>query len=172
MAEHRFKPVFPDFTWDVEINWSKPVNLEDAREHFCELDQTHTYFYKIVGKRGEKFKLFYIGISERQRIEDRLNNLDHIEKQERLRLENKGYALMVSTGTYELDEEDRSQKRWNQRNVKMLESVLIFAHSEHERFANKKSRVWFTSKYAFSVRNKGFLRDGMHRHVYYGLFHR
>ncbi len=91
----------------VTIKWHKPVLLPKCKKAEFEIDQKNIFLYKIIGKRGDTCKLFYIGKSERQNIEDRLYNNDHRLKQEVIREKNKNYALYCSLGEFIEIEDDR-----------------------------------------------------------------
>jgi hypothetical protein len=155
---------------NVTIKWHKPVKLPIGRRALFDQDQTDVFLYKILAKRGEIVKLIYIGMSEKQNIEDRLYNKDHQVKQEFMKEENNGYVLYCSLGEFVQNGDDTSSFRWSKKHVKLIEKMLIISHSDDHPLINKKGISWFgTDKEWIQIKNTGYLKDGMFKVVSYGL---
>lgn len=153
---------------DVNINWHNPVKLAENWEAYSKIDQDNIYFYKIVAKRGEKYKLIYIGMSEKQYIHDRLYNKDHQLKQKIMKEMNNGWVLYSCLGELK-DYTDNNQLNWTRKHIALIEKMLIISHSDFPSLTNKKGINWFRSGSWVKINNTGFLKDGMYRILTFGL---
>jgi hypothetical protein len=165
---NRLYPIFKYSYRCIEIKWHKPILLQDSKMHLIGLDQTNIFLYKIVAKRGDQYKLIYIGMTEKQWIEKRLYNKDHQVKQQFMKEANNGWRLHVSVGEFVKDDEFLVDFSWAKRNIKIIEKLLIIIHSEFKSLHNKKEISWFSTGTWLEIKNKGFLKDGMCKLICYG----
>lgn len=155
---------------NVNIKWHRPVKLEDNWKYYSDINQDDIFLYKIVAKRGEKYKLIYIGMSERQTIQSRLYNKDHQIKQQFYKEENNGWVLYCSVGEFfSLDNE--ASNKWAKHHVKQIEKLLIITHADFPSIQNIQGTRWFYPNKAWiNIKNSGFIKDGMFKIISYGLF--
>ena len=95
MAKKKFIHLFPNYTnWQtvVTIDW-QPFESYNQFLQKSEEDQSDGYFYKIVGKRGNLYRLLYIGMTYKQTPTKRLKQ--HEKKINQLKEQNKDYAIQV-----------------------------------------------------------------------------
>jgi hypothetical protein len=167
-----YSQLFPDAFNEVHIKWSNPIKLSQNWEHLSLTDQTNSFLYRIVAKRGEKYKLIYIGMTEKQSIHERLYNKDHQLKQQFMKESNKGHVLYVSIGEYIQKNEEIKSFKWAKNNTKIIEKFLIVTHSEIKSLINKKNINWFSTGAWLTIRNHGFLKDDLLKNISYGIFKR
>ena len=165
---NKLTPIFTDSYRIVDIKWHHPIPLVESQKELRKIDQDNTFLYKIVAKRGAKFKLIYIGMAERQTIHLRLYNKDHQIKQSLMKEENNGWVLYVSIGEFLKKEKYESSFRWAKKNIKIIEKLLIVTHSEVEYLHNKKDVKWFNSGSWIQIKNYGFRDDKMYKTINYG----
>jgi len=153
----------------VNIKWHNPVKLALTWDEYNKIDQSDIFFYKIIKKRGEQYKLLYIGMSEKQLIHKRLFNKDHKIKQQILKEENNKWVLYSCLGELVQTNDENDSFNWSKKNIHLIENMLIITHSDFENLTNKKNIRWFSSNYAWiKIKNTGFLKDGMYKTVTYG----
>lgn len=167
----KFNQLFDHSYKNIHIKWHRPIKLIDNRELYKDLDQDNIFLYKIVAKRGNNYKLIYIGMSEKQQIQARLYNKDHKLKQQFFKEQNNGWVLYCSVGEFIISDDDQTSFRWAKRKVSLIEKMLIITHSEFPSLQNAKCINWFSSEKAWlTIKNSGFVKDGMYKTVSYGLF--
>jgi hypothetical protein len=171
----KYQPLFIEYDFTVaKIKWHNPVLLKENWIEFTSNEKYNhklIYFYKIIGKRKEKGKeneiirLLYIGYTGRD-VHKRLNEKDHLEKQERIKLENAGYRLYVCAGELE------SVNPQNRITIKDLETLLIYSHknTQFDKLINVSNAISHNINRSILIENSGYLRDGMYKKVAYGLF--
>jgi hypothetical protein len=167
-----YTQLFPDAFFEVHIKWSNPVRLTENWGHLSSIDQENIYLYRILAKRGDKYKLIYIGMTEKQEVHKRLYNKDHLQKQGLMKEQNNGWVLYLSVGEYIVKNDDFESFQWAQNNTKIVEKLLILSHSEVKSLVNKKGIHWFSSGAWITIINQGFLKDGLMKTISYGLFTR
>jgi hypothetical protein len=153
----------------VTIKWHRPVSLDNAYEKLENLNNKNIFLYKLVGKRGEKYKLIYIGMANKQFVHHRLRNGDHQFKQDYLRCINAGWKLCVSVGEFILDEDYKNDFIWAKKNVKTIEKLLIIGHVGFKSLSNEKEVNWFSTGAWIHLINSGFREDGMYKLINYGI---
>ena len=155
---------FEDNRIDVVIKWEKPITIEEVR-HLQEEKCKDTYFYKIVGRHSNNFKLFYIGKCVEQFVTTRIFQKDHIQKQASFKDAHKKHKLMVSLGNLSNQELTPTQ-------LSNVESLLIYSHT-HDDFSyikNKQCSLTHNVIKNYRITNRGFRQEGMYQTVAYGLF--
>jgi|GEM_PF-4277070 len=167
-----YKRLFDEGIAHVRIKWSKPFPLNDDWSVLSKIDQSHIFLYKIIATRGDNHKLLYIGMSEKQAIEKRLSQKDHLTKQQQMREANKGWRLQYCLGTYVYHTQNGVDVPWALKNIRLLEKLLIITHSDIATLTNKVGVNWFSTGAWVRIYNSGFLKDGMKKEVAYGLFYR
>jgi hypothetical protein len=167
-----YSQLFPDAFCEVHIKWSNPIKLSQNWEHLSLTDQTNSYLYRIIAKRGDKYKLVYIGMTENQEIHVRLSNRDHKAKQGIMKDLNNGWVLYLSVGDYIVKNEDLDSFNWAVLNTKIIEKLLIISHSEIQSLVNKKGVNWFSTGVWLTICNHGFLKDNLLKNISYGIFKR
>jgi hypothetical protein len=165
---NRLYPIFKDSYRCIEIKWHRPIKLQNSKLQLKELNQTNMYLYKIIAKRGPKYKLIYIGMAQKQFIHHRLYNKDHQLKQQFMKEENNGWVLHVSVGEFIKNEDLLNDFNWAKKNIKIIEKLLIIIHSEFESLQNKIAVSWFTTGTWLQIKNRGFLKDQMSKLICYG----
>lgn len=159
--------LFPDYVdWQnvVTINWQNLERYDDFLQKSAE-EQGKGFFYKIVAKRGENYRLLYIGMVYHQWVTDRLGQ--HGEKIANLKEKHKGYSINVSMGN--LDE--ISRKKIKKEYIKEIESLLIYSHSDLNHFPhleNKMNLYSHSVSRPYKIVNKG--TDLMHKTVIWDMF--
>jgi len=148
---------------DVVIKWQKPISIEEVRvlqQEKCK----DTYFYKIVGRHNNKYKLFYIGKCIRQYVTTRIFQKDHISKQAEFKSMHKKHKLMVSQGNLEASYTDTE--------LSNIESLLIYSHTndDYSYIKNKQCSLSHNVIKNYRIENKGWVGENMYRTVAYGLF--
>ncbi|RFZ91224.1 hypothetical protein D0C36_20015 [Mucilaginibacter conchicola] len=150
---------------DVAIKWQKPVSLEEVSE--IEADKCKdTYFYKIIGRHNNNFKLFYIGKCIEQYVTTRIFQKDHLIKQADFKEAHKKHKLLVSFGN--LSEEQKLKPT----ELSNVESLLIYSHT-HDDFSyikNKQCSLSHNVIKNYRIINSGWREEGMYKIVAYGLF--
>jgi len=150
---------------DITINWKKPITIDEVK-YLQEQKCQDTYFYKIVGRYNESYKLFYIGKCIDQYITTRIFQKDHIQKQSQFKLDHKKHTLLISLGNLE-DGEDYTKEQ-----LSNVESLLIYSHT-HDDFSymkNVQCRLNHNVIENYRITNKGWRGEGMYHTVAYGLF--
>lgn len=153
----------------VAIKWHSPVRLAENWEEYSKINQTDIFFYKIIAKRGEKYKLIYIGMSEKQSIHQRLYNKDHRLKQQIMKENNNGWVLYSCLGELKKTKDENDSYEWSKNNVPLIEKMLIITHSDFPSLTNKIGINWFSCNAWIKIKNTGFLKDEMYKIITYGL---
>jgi len=170
----KYQPLFIEQDFAVaKIKWHNPILLKENWIEFSEssiYNHESIYFYKFIAVRKingkEKVRLLYIGYTGRN-VHQRLNDKDHLEKQERIKLENIGYRLYVCAG--DLIEFVNPKNRINEKD---LETLLIYSHknTQFDKLTNITNAISHNINTSVLIENSGYLRDGMYKKVAYGLF--
>ena len=160
--------LFPDLNWQnaVTINWQPLERYDDFLGKDIEA-QGKGFFYKIVAKRGDTYRLLYIGKAYKQWVTDRLGQ--HGEKILTLKDKHKNYSINVSMGN--LDEISRKQIK--EEYVNEVESLLIYSHSDTNNFPyleNKNNVYSHNVTRPYKITNKGELADGMYKTIIWDMF--
>ena len=156
---------FEDKRIDLTIKWKKPITLEEVK-NLQEEKCNDTYFYKIVGRYNESYKLFYIGKCINQYITTRIFQKDHLEKQATFKEAHKRHTLLVSLGNL------TESHNLNNDELGNVESLLIYSHT-HEDFSyikNKQCSLNHNVIRNYRITNIGWREEGMYNIVAYGLF--
>lgn len=148
---------------DVTIQWDKPISIEEVKQLQQEKCK-NTYFYKIVGRHNNNYKLFYIGKCIRQYVTVRIFQKDHIKKQAEFKEMHKKHKLMVSLGNLDGDYSDTE--------LGNIESLLIYSHTNDDFsfIKNKQCSLTHNVIKNYRIENKGWRAEKMYRTVAYGLF--
>jgi hypothetical protein len=158
---------FEDKRIDITIKWGPPITIDEARdltEDLCE----DTYFYKIVGRHGERYKLFYIGKCVKQYFTRRIFQRDHLSKRAGFKADYKKHKIMVSLGNIV----DRKNVKDEERDVDNVERLLIYSHTNTDfpDIGNKQCKINHNVTTNYRIVNRGWRKDNMYQTVAYGLF--
>jgi hypothetical protein len=148
------------------IKWSFPVDP-------TKLEPSETaYFYKFLGRHNNTYKLFYIGKTFKYFVSKRINDADHLAKQEEWKMDHPKHRLLVSVGEIVDCSFNLNWSKTCQKSIDDIESLLIYSHFDPIVYKNK-SKIWSTSiKREYLISNKGFTEEGMLKQIGYGFFYK
>jgi hypothetical protein len=169
----KYQPIFEDEFINAKIKWHKPIPLSENWAEFSDWNKynhKNIYFYKFIAIRENKpnpiINLVYIGYSSRP-IYERLNDKDHIAKQQKAKKDNPGFRFYVCAG--ELLNPDAK----NIKHVKDYETLLIYCHknTHFPKLINLSNAISHSVHKSIIIENSGYLKDKMYKKVSFGLFH-
>jgi hypothetical protein len=158
---------FEDKRIDVTIKWEKPISIEQLKA-LTNNDCEQTYFYKIVGRHGDQYKLFYIGKSVRQYFTKRIFQRDHLNKRADFQVDYKKHKIMFSLGNVI----EKSHLKDETDDIGNIERLLIYSHTNpsFKYMKNKQCKLNHNVIKNYRINNKGWRKDNMYQIVAYGLF--
>jgi hypothetical protein len=169
----KYQPIFEDEFIHAQIKWHKPVPLIDNWAEFSDWNKynhNNIYFYKFIAIRENtpdpRINLIYIGFSTRP-IYERLQDKDHLAKQQKAKKENPGFRFYVCAG------ELLNPSAKNIKHVKDYETLLIYSHknTNFRKLINVSNALKHNIIKSIIIENSGYLKDEMYKKVSYGLFH-
>ncbi|MBV6640758.1 MAG: hypothetical protein KI791_08570 [Cyclobacteriaceae bacterium] len=164
--------VWTEDVYYAQISWRKPI-LYDEVFQLSSAAQKKAYFYKVLGRFGQSYSLMYVGKVYKQDVSTRLLNGDHAFKRNSWQAEHKRHTLMISLGDLVSEHFlDIKREKNRERMIDDLESMLIYSHSYHLKFKNKKNIGSHRIMFEYYLRNSGFIKEGMLRELSYGMFYK
>jgi len=169
----KYQPIFEDEFICAQIKWHKPIPLSENWAEFSDWNKynhENIYFYKFVAVRGNNpnpiINLIYIGFSTRP-IYERLQDKDHLAKQQKVKKDNPGFRFYVSAG------ELLNPTTKNKKHLKDYETLLIYSHknTNFKKLINISNAIRHNVNKSIIIENSGYLKDRMYKKVSYGLFH-
>ena len=164
------KILFEDFFLYAEINWSKPVIYENARDFCYEIDKEYN-FYKITGKYSKyPHRLFYIGKTYYQYINIRLKQKDHKERINTISKNYPRFKVYVSFGAVKFSDYNFNEKRISEKRIDDIESLLIYSN-DNDYLQNRSKVFSLNVKNQYKIINKGY-SSPLYREIAYGIFYK
>ena len=129
------KLLYKDYCWDAEIYWSKPYDYVNFSNGHI-VNEESAYFYIIFGQYS-KFsrKIFYIGKTYDQYIQDRIIQKDHKDRIQKLQLIYPRFKFYLSIGKIKVLNGKITRKRIDQ-----IESLLIFSCNSN--YLKNKNKIF------------------------------
>ncbi len=143
------KIAWPDYLNNITIKWGENIDNESYKKNPPHQND-YAYFYKIIGKHGSSYKLFYIGQTYRQDVAKRLNQLDHRKRFRDLKKKYPHHKIFVNFGIIDKMERAKVTKKL----IRNVENLLIFCN-DNDHFKNIKGTSDIKLIEQFHVRNIG-----------------